>query len=355
MAIHDRLRYARSRAGLTLEHVEQRSGIGASSLSEFETGKREPRLSQLQALADVYRKSIGFFLEEGAVAEDTVLWREKPSSPSAGEIEAEFLRLCEQYHNLEVWCAEDRGYALPEAKGDRAAFTYGEAEELARQIRIDLQLGDRPGHALLQVLEEVCRVKVFHLPFEPSGCVASTVSETFGAGVLLNAKNVRWRRNFDLAHELFHLLTWRMFGREQRGGLVVANEREEKLATCFATHVLMPTEVTQQAINKVMEGNKVSFRALLLWRMKYLYNRREGETEKDIERYRTIAGMFEREKGDGPATRPARFEALAVRALNEGEISQGRFAEYMGISRREALRFVEQAGVADGEVAIPAA
>ena len=62
MAIHDRLKYARQRAGLSLAQVKQRADIGESSLCEFENGKREPSLSQLQKLAGVYRRSGAFFL-----------------------------------------------------------------------------------------------------------------------------------------------------------------------------------------------------------------------------------------------------------------------------------------------------
>ena len=67
MSVAERLTYARKKAGLTLKDVGQRTGIGESSLCEFESGKREPRLSQLQALAAVFRRPISFFLAEGAV------------------------------------------------------------------------------------------------------------------------------------------------------------------------------------------------------------------------------------------------------------------------------------------------
>jgi transcriptional regulator with XRE-family HTH domain len=202
MPVHDRLSYARQRAALSGPQVRSRIGIGESSLSEFEHGKREPSLSQLQKLADLYRRSVSFFFADGPIAaEPAVLWRTRPEE-NAEEIEVKFLRLCEQYHNLEIWCDERAPVSLPQAKVDAGRFGYSDAEELARQVRRDLQLGDRPGQCLLAVLEEVCGVKVFHLDFEPSGAAASTVCETFGAAVLLNAKNARWRRNHDLAHEL---------------------------------------------------------------------------------------------------------------------------------------------------------
>lgn len=366
MPIGERLKYARDRAGLTLRQVVERTGIGESSLSEYENGKREPRLSQLKALADAYRRSIAFFLGEGGVPREIVLWRKQPDAGTAADIESEFLKLSEQYHNLEVWCADRRPCLLPSVQGAPSSFGYRDAERLAYRVQGELRLGDRPGRSLFTVLEELCGVKLFYLTFQPSGTAASTVSDTYGPAVLLNAENVRWRRNFDLAHELFHLLTWQIF--RDGADSVVASEQEEKLATCFASHLLMPTEATRLAISEVSRDGNVSFSDLysiarqfdvsveaLFWRLHFLYNRKEEDTRKDIERYNAVASAFEDREPDTPPVRPARFVALAVKAFRSGEMAQGKFAEYLGISRKEALRYAGQEALADEEVALPPA
>lgn len=368
MSLADRLKYARSKAGLTLHEVAGRTEIGESSLSEYETGKRAPRLTQLQALADAYRRSIAFFLAEGEPAPEVVLWRERPCGSTAPEIEGQFLRLCEQYHNLEVWAGDQRTCLLPRATGHAASYTYREAEGLAKQVRAALELGDRPGESLLWVLEEVCGVKVFHLSFEPTGPAACTVSETYGPAILLNAQAVRWRRNFDLAHELFHVLTWPVFRGAGEGDGVTATEQEEKFATCFAGNLLMPVETVKQALESRSREGKIAFKDLfdvarqfdvsveaLFWRMKFLYNRSEEETRGDIAKYQTVGRNWEVGRThDQPPSRPLRFQSLAVRALREGRISQGRFAEYMDISRREAAAYIEQEAPVDEEVTLPA-
>ena len=46
-----------------LAQVREKTGIVESSVSDFENGKREPGLSQLQALAKAYHRSIGFLLK----------------------------------------------------------------------------------------------------------------------------------------------------------------------------------------------------------------------------------------------------------------------------------------------------
>jgi Zn-dependent peptidase ImmA (M78 family)/transcriptional regulator with XRE-family HTH domain len=369
VAVGERLKYARERSGLTLRQVEERTGIGQSSLSEFEGGKREPRLSYLQALSDAYRRSLDFFLGNEPLPSEVVLWREQPPSPTCEEIEGEFLRLCEQYHNLEMWLDERRATQLPRAEGDPETYCYADAEALAHEVRAALSLGDRPGQNLLTTLEENCGVKVFHQPFENEGAAASCVTETFGVAVLLNANNVRWRRNFSLAHELFHLLTWPVFRKRQSESRVTADPKEEKLATCFAGNLLMPTDATRTAINKVANEDKISFADMfdiarqfdvsveaLVWRMAFLKYFNYDDAPDIISRYKAVAALWEGKRvHDDPPIRPPRFRALAIRALRQGEVSLGRFAEYLGISRREARAMMEQDARGDEEVQITTA
>ena len=370
MGIPERLEYARARCRLTLSQVRERTKIGESSVSEFENGKREPSLSQLQALAEIYRRSVGFFLAEGPISQEVVLWRQQPEG-GADDVESLFLRLCEQYHNLEVWTRETLPVRLPEPEGGRTAsnFTYADAEALAKKVRSDLNLGDRPALSLLPVLEEVCGVKVFHLNFEPTGAAASARSDTFGAAVLLNRGNRRWRRNFDLAHELFHLLTWAVFRSDVGPDTTsaCAGSQEEKFATCFARNLLMPAEALRIAVHaKAREGNvtydnlfdvarqfDVSTEALV-WHMSFvgLLRSSEDELKSIIGHAQGLAPILEDRQDTKPGPWPERYRALAIKALRRGEISTGRFAEYLGISRQEAMKYVEQEVTEDEEVPV---
>jgi XRE family transcriptional regulator, fatty acid utilization regulator len=366
MSIGQRLKYARERAGLTLRGVGERTGIGESSLSEFENAKREPRLNQLQALAEAYRRSLDFFLSDEPLPREVVLWREQPASPACEEVEGEFLRLCEQYQNLETWLDERRVTRLPKAEGDAATYGYKDAEGLAHAARRALSLGDRPAQNLLTTLEEECGVKVFHKPFDPPGAAACCVTEAFGAAILLNSRNVRWRRNFDLAHELFHLLTWPIFRGMQAETRTTADPREEKFATCFAGNLLMPTDAIRAAVNAVSKADKIDFADMfdvarqfdvsveaLIYRMAFLRYFEYDDAPAIIERYKRVSAMWEgRREHDDPPARPPRFRALAIRALRLGEISLGRFAEYLEMSRREAREMMGQDASGDEEIQI---
>lgn len=351
----EKLIYARKRMNLKGHQVESETGIGPSSLSDFEKGKRMPSLSQLASLARVYNRSTTFFMDDSPIPQETVLWRKRPTD-NAEDIETRFLRLCEQYSRLEVWCDDRVPDRLP--KPARKIDSYDGAELLADQVRQDLHLGKQPGGELLRVLEEHYGVKVFHLPVEPTGTAASAKNERFGSAILLNAKNKSWRRNFDLAHELFHLLTWEMFRSGEEGTSLDAPDMEEKWATCFARSLLMPSNSVKEAVYQRNPSGQLTFADLydiarefdvsieaLLWQLHFVFNKgseRKQETEALITKARERYEVYETRESPKIPDRPVRFKALAIEALHKGSLSIGRFAEYMGISRAKALDYVKQ-------------
>ena len=373
LSLESRLRRARTRLHLTQDQVQERTGIGSSTLSEFEHGRRQPNLGQLRALANLYQHSLAWFLEpEEEVEEGVVLWRERPSVEVAASIEATFRRLSQQYRNLEVWCGESDDCHLPGLSKQVGQIGYPAAARLAKTVRDELALGDRPGENLLRVLEEVCNIKVFHLGFEPTGTAASFLSPTLGASILLNKQNVPWRRTFDLAHELFHLLTWNHFRDGWSGEPLVATEREEKLANAFAGNLLLPEEPFRLAVQKRFERPNaraladsidrvysiarefgVSVDAVLV-RISFVFSLDWSSLGEAREAWSSSAHIYEQRHGEeGPDDLPQRYQALAVSALSHGEVSVGRFAEYMGISRYRAMQLMRSKG-GDGSQAAPA-
>ncbi|MEJ2080561.1 MAG: ImmA/IrrE family metallo-endopeptidase [Acidobacteriota bacterium] len=238
---------------------------------------------------------------------------------------------------------------------------------MAKTTRDQLQLGDFPGLTLLTALEEVCGVKVLHLSFQPTGTAAFVVSESFGAGILLNSENTRWRRNFDLAHELFHLLTWRQFRERGSSDSLDEGGKEEQLADCFASALLIPEEPLRNLMEQFKGARGIPISSVfdvarrfdvsteaLLWRIHNLFRSRgqADQTRRDIERVQNLSTVFEKREPDRPSEKPERFHALAVSALRNGEISIGRFAQLVGASRQQAVKFLEQDGPDDREATL---
>lgn len=365
MDVSDRLRYARECLKLTLSEVKSQTGIGESSISDFENRKREPSLNQLNALASTYKRSLSFFLDQAADSSEVILWRKRPDE-GAEKIEASFRQLCDRYQNLEIWTGDVRNACLPESKVTADKFGYREAASLARNVRHILQLGDHPGPSLLPVLEENCGVKVFHLDFEPSGTAASAKSDKFGAAILLNSKNKRWRRNFDLAHELFHLLTWEVL--TPTAAVAEDDEKIEKLATCFARNLLMPVDAVRNAVENRQQGGKLKYESLfdiarefdvsaeaLVWHMGFDWHLTKEQTEQMLAAAESWRPFLEDRIDTPPPDYPERYRALAIQALHRGEISLGKFAEYLGISRQKAMAYLQQETLNHEEVQVPPA
>ena len=363
MDIGRRLKIARDAIGYTLEKAEQESGIGKSSLSEFENAKREPKFSQLSKLAEIYKKRIEFFLSDELPGPNMVLWRDAPETEEEIKItEAEFQELCEQYHKLEILTGEAKSVKLPHPDvRDPEEFDFGKAELFAKQVQDTFRLGDVPIASLKRILEEMYYIKIFYLDFK--GSAISIVSKEFGPAILLNRRNKQWRRSYDLAHELFHILTWDVFRSKSKE----ASENEEKLADAFASRLLMPEESIKDKVRASMnEDGQISFNQLddiarkfdvsleaLIYRIATIYRFKKKETATYIDSAKKHLGTCKPRASYSPNKLPERFCDLAQLALREGKLSLMQFKKYMGLSYKEAQEYLtEDEGFKDEKISI---
>jgi len=89
MNLAKRLKAARKSTGLTQQQVFKRCGIDDSSLSAFETGRSEPRLVQLDKLAEVYHLPLSYFFQESEQKHQLVMWRNRPPNNTETELAAQ--------------------------------------------------------------------------------------------------------------------------------------------------------------------------------------------------------------------------------------------------------------------------
>ena len=369
MNIGERLRKAREAIGYTQPVAAGKSGIGVSSISEFETGKREPSFSQLSKLAEIYKKSIDFFLTDSVPEEAIQLWRDPPTiDEERKETEAKFRQLCKQYHRLELCRGEVKTSELPsDSVSKREEFNYPRAEFFARKVRDLFSLGDIPGQSLKPRLEETYHVKIFYLDFP--GSAISTVSPVFGPAILLNRKNKPWRRTYDLAHELFHLLTWSVFRAHGEDSLL-PGENEEKFANKFASILLMPEESLRERINAHIDADgqlglqqlgdisrefDVSLVALI-YRIATMFMIPKEKTLELVKAAQKFVVQIRPRESNEPPTLPERYCRLAQQALREGKLSLMQFAKYMNLSYKKAQEYLtEDDEFRDEKISIPIA
>jgi Zn-dependent peptidase ImmA (M78 family) len=358
-----RLKSVREAAGLSLSEAAKRLGFpNYQTLSNIENGQREVKVSELDAFARVYFCEVSKFLTEEPIKKDyAFLWRNPPATEELKkEVERELYFMSEQYHMLEqlLNIRVEKGFleVTRESIRNNAAVA-----NLAKQTRALLGLGKRPAFSLQKVLEQEYGIKIIFYQLT-HGSAASMVHPVLGKAVVINASETPWRRNYDLAHELFHLILWKAFTLEEMKDALFFADIEKK-AEKFASMLLLPEDEIRREINNIIENNKqltysdivdiaidfgVSAKALL-YRLAFI-NFIKWETADSIANDEELAELSKEKRGQKEkASRTERFIALAVRCLRKGLISRGKFAELLEIDRSDIDDTIENTGMMESE------
>jgi len=343
----NRIRSARTALGFTQQKLSEEAGLPAPQVvSQIEKGEREVKAWELVNIARVLRVDIGQLLRiEEPSTRAVVLWRQQPGE-NRTILEAEFMQACERYALLERLCGHCGEADLPSWSENTTRMRYEQAELLANTTREQFGLGSRPSHALLGVLEDRYGVKVWHRRLGIDGSAACSRGDV-GAAVLLNADEVPWRRTFSLAHELFHLLTWKEVEEDAPADDSAASERTEQCANAFAAALLLPADSIRRTWARRTEGGTmhevdiveiareydVSADALL-YRLQNLSllspeavaKLRQNDAFRRLDRSTRPPAWAE------PPDPPERYVRLAFTAFQKGSLSRARLAELLGVS-----------------------
>jgi len=142
----------------------------------------------------------------------------------------------------------------------RLGLTYqssaSDAVNAGEAVASELQLGEAPALELAETMESKLGILVLMADTIPGVSGAACRLPEMNA-VIVNRCEPLGRRNFDLAHELFHLLTWDVMKPEHvesnkedyqapktRAG--ERNQRIERLANAFASGLLLPTSALEK-------------------------------------------------------------------------------------------------------------
>ena len=267
-AIGERVRQAREALGLTQREVAEAVDLpAAQTLSEIEHGRREVRPAELVRIARFLHTSVDILLGiEQPPAAAGVLWRRTTQGANRRR-EAQLQERAERYAQLERWCGEEPPKTLKQYSFDFANQTPEGAAELADEVRKSMDLGSIPSATLLRTLEETYGVKVFwdYLTQESDGdCSAACTRGEFGCAILLDASEPAWRRNFSLAHELFHLLTWEVsIGFAEDNGPRHLSDRVETYADRFAGALLLPEESISERFRARARDGRITYGELV--------------------------------------------------------------------------------------------
>ncbi|MBU4254236.1 MAG: ImmA/IrrE family metallo-endopeptidase, partial [Acidobacteria bacterium] len=216
--------------------------------------------------------------------------------------------------------------------------------------------------------EEEMGIKIIFLPMDSNISGGSSLNNNFGMSILVNANDAPWRRNFDLAHEFFHILTWNEFSPEDiyLDDKTKKKSQAEILADVFASSLLLPEENVRDEFEKRIQNKSISYLSLveiarefnvsieaLLWRAVNLGLLKKKNIRTELEKGNLNDVDKKYRKTDWAETdKPIlsdKYIALAIKAFHLGKISKGKLAEYVDENYSAIPSFLKKYGYDENE------
>jgi Zn-dependent peptidase ImmA (M78 family)/transcriptional regulator with XRE-family HTH domain len=317
------------------------------SISEIEKGDRALKAYELTILSSFFHIDIAELLCQKKQEKPVVQWR-KENLPANLKDESKFIKRCYNYEFIARCTGANHSSTLPQLSHyDPQKTAYEDVHEWAHRFRKALALGDKPAYSIREAIEDNWGVWVFSE--ELSAASAACTKGEFGAGILLNSSEPRWRQNYSLGHELFHLITWGP-GVQPDMWAGAVKKRNETLANIFSSALLMPEELIRKDFNKLVTEGKVQWYDILMlarsydvstlalvWRLASLGLIPENAPQdfKNSEELTKLDRDIDRDRKTVCSCLPKRYVRLAYKAYNDSEISIGRLADLLEISVSE--------------------
>lgn len=209
-------------------------------LSNLEKGIRKAKPNELEVIIETLNRPLEYFSDPYQLpANQLFSWR-ATSEEKSRECEPAARGLISSYRRFAQLTDEKLSPILP-----RLALTpdssYEDALEIADTLSSFLGITNLPGHQRAEAACKKLKVEIFHMNFPDEVSGSSVLFDDFAA-LFINRNHPEGRRNFSLAHELFHVLTWDTFRPEHFAPEEVekANKRSEQLANKFASALIIP-------------------------------------------------------------------------------------------------------------------
>lgn len=236
-----RIKARREEIGLSQEEASAHFGFkDRQTLSAIETGERRITPEELALASDLLRVPVGFFTDPFLlVGEGRFSWRQdKVVASDLAAYETEAGRIIAAYRALSARIGQQSAVLRPRIGLTRTS-SYEDAAAAGSRLAEELGLGEAPAHGLAAAMERLGILVLMVDTIEGVSGAACRLPEL--DAVLINRNEVAGRRNWDTAHELFHVLTWdAMPPSRVEDATAPSRGRVEQLADNFARGLLMP-------------------------------------------------------------------------------------------------------------------
>ena len=364
-----RLQEARRARGLTQQDAADSIGVARTTVTAVEKGERRVRPNELIRLAALYARPVSSLVgAREPVADFAAQFRIAYASSSESRAETEqreavreFQALCEDYLHLEALSGARMPRSYPPQYDVDGIPPDDAAEDMAAAERNRLGLGDGPVPMLRELLENDVGIRVFYasLPSRIAGAFAYT--DELGGCIMVNALHPEERRRWSMAHEYGHFLASRFRSRLTVLGAFERVPASERFADAFARALLMPTPGLRRRFHQMAQAAGGAMTVAEVCRMAHRYFVSVEAMMLRLEELRLVpAGAWDRLQGRGFRVReaeeqlglppnprddspfPLRYRLLAIRAYEEGKLSEGELARLLRVDRVSARRVVQE-------------
>ena len=343
-----RIKALREERGLTQGALAERMGLRhRQSLASVEAGERAVSPDELVRAAEALQVELSAFTDPfRLIGEGQFSFRaDGVPAPMLDEFQERAGRWIATYRTLRDRAGVPRSHLGCRLELRRDS-SYEDAQAAAEELRREWGLGEVPAAVVVSAIERELDACVLFVD-APKNLSGAAVHVPGLQAILVNRNEPLGRRNFDIAHELFHLLTWdamepdRVEPREAPSG---KGSRVERMAENFAGALLMPADVVTRRWQERGEADLIEWlvtvatslrvtAVALKWRLVVLGHLTKAEAKAIGDRELAANG------GSAGSTRPLLFDhelmARIHAAVDEGHLSLGRATRILGVTTQE--------------------
>lgn len=344
--IGTRIKALRAERGLSQDDLARAFGFkDRQTVSAIETGERRVSAEELLTAVEKLGASLEYFTDPFLLAgEGTFSWRRHP------RVGLESVKAFERVAGR--WIAANRTLAgqvgtpapiLRQSLKLTSRSSFEDAMAAGERFAADFKLGPVPAESLPQVMERQLGILMLMVD-TIDGVSGAACRLTDLDAVLINRHEVAGRRNFDLAHELFHILTWDAMPPDYvEEATEISKLRVEQLANNFASALLMREESLtdfEQAsekggvirwLNATADRLQVTATALK-WRLVALKRLDPARAKRISDEALRYNGRRTPARAPLPPLFSKSFMEVLGQAINEGRISARRAANLLDLT-----------------------
>lgn len=333
----ERLKRARSAAGLSMKELSLRAGVSANMIKKYEHDESMPSSGVLIKMSRALGVRNEYFFRPTKYELKGIEYRKRSSTPIKvlNQIKADVLDQAERWMELSnLW----PNYPIPKFSKPKFSVDtineYYQIEAIANELRDKWELGIQPIASVIDILEAhgiVVIITNVDTTAKFDGFQASVGCTPI---IVISSKWPGDRQRFTLAHELGHLIL---------DGMISCSLDEEKACNRFAGAFLFPEISVRQSLGSKRRNLEVQELYLLkkdygMSMMAIIYRAADlgiisDMTRKNLFMHFSINKWRSCEPGDRyPSETTSLFVQLVFRGLGENILSESKAAELLGMS-----------------------